>query len=89
MHHSFVEALLRYLINENDLSKNPNWRRSAFNALFLAVLHHMCRLKNACAPPTSQSVVVPFSCQDFVCFFAMNSLTGDVVKMMGIPAKHL
>jgi hypothetical protein len=69
MHHSFVEALLRYLINENDLSKNPNWRRSAFNALFLAVLHHMCRLKNACAHPTSQSVVVPFSRQDFVHVF--------------------
>jgi hypothetical protein len=88
MHHSFVEALLRYLINENDLSKNPNWRRSAFNTLFLAVVHHMCRLKNACAHPTSQSVVVPFSRQDFV-FFAMNSLTGNVVKKMGIPAKHL
>jgi hypothetical protein len=69
MHHSFVEALLRYLINENDLSKNPNWRRSAFNTLFLAVLHHMCRLKNACAHPTSQSVVVPFSRQDFVRVF--------------------
>jgi hypothetical protein len=76
------------LINENDLSRNPSWRKSAFNALFLAVLRHIGRLKNACAPPGFQSVIVPFSRQDFICVFAMNSLTGDVVEKMGIPKEH-
>jgi hypothetical protein len=45
MHHSFVEALLRYLINENNLSKNPNWRRSALLLTTVAREYVVDRIK--------------------------------------------
>jgi hypothetical protein len=61
----YSETLLRYLINEENLSSKPQWRRSPFNKLFLSFLRELKRIHSSAPQQARANGITPFSRQEF------------------------
>jgi hypothetical protein len=57
---------MRYLINESDLTAKSQWRKSAFNRLFLSILALLKRIQSVSATRSAgENGIIPFSRQEF------------------------